>query len=115
MDCNKYVIFFLNKTKPALYSMSKQCRSKLCYNFVALILKNTMINIVKVSLLLVVMLLCESTLFAQEYTISGRVKDAANGETLLGATVLVESGGGAITNEYGFYSLSLEKGKYRIT
>jgi hypothetical protein len=74
-----------------------------------------MIKIVKVSLLLVVMLLCESTLFAQEYTISGRVKDAANGETLLGATVLVESGGGAITNEYGFYSLSLEKGKYTIT
>lgn len=53
-------------------------------------------------------------MFAQEYTISGRVKDAANGETLLGATILVTSGGGAITNEYGFYSLSLEKGTYTI-
>ena len=57
----------------------------------------------------------QSSLFAQEYTISGRVKDAANGETLIGATILITSGGGAITNEYGFYSLSLKKGKYTIT
>ena len=53
--------------------------------------------------------------FAQEYTISGRVKDASNGETLLGATILVENGGGAITNEYGFYSISLPKGNYKVT
>lgn len=54
-------------------------------------------------------------LFAQQFTISGRVKDAANGETLLGATVLVEGGGGAITNEYGFYSTSAEAGTYKVT
>ncbi|MFT6383896.1 MAG: hypothetical protein ACJAQR_000721, partial [Bacteroidia bacterium] len=52
---------------------------------------------------------------AQQYTVSGRVKDASNGETLLGATILVKGGGGAITNEYGFYSTSLEKGTYQIT
>lgn len=54
-------------------------------------------------------------LFAQQFTISGRVKDAANGETLLGATVLVEGGGGAITNEYGFYSTSADAGTYKVT
>jgi len=54
-------------------------------------------------------------IFAQDFTISGRVKDAQNGETLIGATVLVEGGGGAITNEYGFYSLSLKEGTYTVT
>jgi len=53
--------------------------------------------------------------FAQQYTISGRVKDASNGETLLGATILVEGGGGAITNEYGFYSVTLDAGTYKLT
>jgi hypothetical protein len=53
--------------------------------------------------------------FAQDFTISGRVKDASNGETLLGATILVEGGGGAITNEYGFYSITLDAGTYIVT
>ena len=55
------------------------------------------------------------SVFAQQYTISGRVKDASNGETLIGATIIVKGGGGAISNEYGFYSLSLEKGTYEIS
>ena len=55
------------------------------------------------------------SLFAQQYTISGRIKDAANGETLLGATVLLEGGGGAITNEYGFYSITIDAGTYQVT
>ncbi|HAY87839.1 MAG TPA: hypothetical protein DCY51_00180 [Bacteroidetes bacterium] len=54
-------------------------------------------------------------LFAQQYSISGRVKDASNGETLLGATILIEGGGGAITNEYGFYSTTLDSGIYKVT
>ncbi|PCJ65965.1 MAG: hypothetical protein COA58_07755 [Bacteroidetes bacterium] len=65
--------------------------------------------------ILLLSLLVSFSLFAQEYTISGRVKDADNGETLLGATVLVKGGGGAITNEYGFYSISLESGTYEVT
>ena len=46
--------------------------------------------------------------FAQEkYTISGTLKDQANGETLLGATILLKGTAiGATTNEYGFYSLT---------
>jgi hypothetical protein len=54
-------------------------------------------------------------LFAQQFSISGRVKDASNGETLLGATILIEGGGGAVTNEYGFYSVTLDAGTYTIT
>ncbi|MGB1037983.1 MAG: TonB-dependent receptor, partial [Bacteroidia bacterium] len=62
-----------------------------------------------------ILVLLTSSVLAQTYTVSGRVKDASNGETLLGATVLVSSGGGTVTNEYGFYSLSLEKGTYTLT
>jgi hypothetical protein len=56
-----------------------------------------------------------TTLFAQKFTISGYVKDGETGEGMIAATVLVkELTSGTTTNEYGFYSLSLEKGTYTI-
>jgi hypothetical protein len=64
---------------------------------------------------LVLSILIAFPLFAQQFSISGRVKDASNGETLLGATILIEGGGGAVTNEYGFYSVTLDPGTYNIT
>ncbi len=67
------------------------------------------------------MLLCFVTMtqyaYAQNYTLKGRVKDASNGEDLIGAAVIVEgaSGKGATTNTYGFYSLTLAKGTYKVS
>ncbi len=53
--------------------------------------------------------------FAQKYTISGHVKDAANGEEMIAATVSVKGQMmGMVTNGYGFYSLTLDKGEYTI-
>ncbi|WP_299273169.1 TonB-dependent receptor [uncultured Psychroserpens sp.] len=54
--------------------------------------------------------------FAQEtFTVSGTLKDQANGETLLGATILLKNTSiGATTNEYGFYSLTAPKGNYTL-
>jgi len=53
--------------------------------------------------------------FAQNYSISGTLKDITTGETLLGATIYSkESAKGAVTNEYGFFSLSLPQGKHTI-
>ena len=51
-------------------------------------------------------------LCAQEkYTISGYIKDSANGESLIGATVVLrELSAGNITNVYGFYSITVPKG-----
>lgn len=47
----------------------------------------------------------------QKYTVSGYVKDAANGEELIGVTVMVQGGSdGTTTNAYGFYSLTLPAG-----
>lgn len=45
------------------------------------------------------------------FTISGTIKDAENGETLIGATVAAPALAlGVTTNEYGFYSLTLPAG-----
>ena len=49
--------------------------------------------------------------FAQRRTISGYVMDAASKETLIGATIFDKnSGKGCATNNYGFYTLTLEQG-----
>ncbi|MCB0635167.1 MAG: TonB-dependent receptor [Lewinella sp.] len=54
--------------------------------------------------------------FAQgKHTLSGYLRDADSGETLIGATVyLPATGQGTTTNEYGFYSLSLEPGALEV-
>ncbi len=54
-------------------------------------------------------------LSAQDFTISGYLKDASSGEELLYASVAAEGTTvGANTNLYGFYSLTLPKGTYSI-
>ncbi|CAN5387823.1 TonB-dependent receptor [soil metagenome] len=64
----------------------------------------------------IIFLYC-STAFAQgKYTINGYIKDASNGEGLIGATVFIkEISSGASTNEYGFYSITLPAGTYSLT
>jgi len=55
---------------------------------------------------------------AQEksYTVSGTVSDISNGEDLIGASISdLNTHRGAITNSYGYYSLSLPKGKHTLT
>ncbi len=65
--------------------------------------------------LLLTMLIISSWAFAQKFTLSGYVKDASNGETLIGSTIFVrEIGGGSVTNVYGFYSITLPSGDYTV-
>lgn len=57
------------------------------------------------------------TIFAQEkFTLSGSIKDAADGEDLVGVTIFVKElpGVGTVSNIYGFYSITLPKGNYTI-
>lgn len=50
-----------------------------------------------------------------KFTISGYAKDAGNGETLIGATVLVKGNSkGVSTNQFGFYSITLTGGSYSL-
>ena len=51
----------------------------------------------------------------EKYTISGYIKDAENGESIIGVAIYVPKlSKGTITNIYGFYSLSLPAGEYTI-
>ena len=57
------------------------------------------------------------TAYAQKKaTISGTVKDAATGETLIGASVILQElpAVGTATNNYGFYSLAVAEGEYTV-
>lgn len=56
-----------------------------------------------------------SSIAQQKVTLSGYVKDSETGEGMIAATVLIkELSAGTVTNEYGFYSLSVEPGTYTI-
>ncbi|GAA3517775.1 TonB-dependent receptor [Aquimarina addita] len=54
--------------------------------------------------------------FSQEkFTISGIISEESSNETLIGVNVLFpENNKGVVTNEYGFYSITLPEGNYKI-
>lgn len=63
-------------------------------------------------------LLLNGLAFSQEkFTLSGSLKDASSGEDLIGARISIDElpGTGAITNEYGFFSLTLPAGNYTVS
>ena len=50
-----------------------------------------------------------------KFTLSGSITDNASNETLIGVNVLIpEIQSGTMTNEYGFYSITLPQGEYTI-
>lgn len=69
----------------------------------------------RLTTLLFLFLLTQLT-FAQSFTIRGYVSDQSNGERLINANVYVNQvARGTITNNFGFYSLTLPKGNYSIS
>jgi hypothetical protein len=51
-----------------------------------------------------------------QFTFSGSVYESEGQETLIGANVIFPKlNTGTITNEYGFYSITLPKGTYSLT
>ena len=76
----------------------------------------------KTNFILLFALFAFSTSFAQQktntkkrYTISGYIRDKSSGETLIGATLSIKtSSKGISSNQYGFYSITLEGGKYNL-
>ncbi len=70
----------------------------------------------KIPLLLILLPFLLLTAGAQtKNTLNGYVKDASNGEALIGAVVVVkELSAGATANTYGFYSITVASGNYTI-
>lgn len=50
---------------------------------------------------------------AEKFTLSGIIRSKAKGETLIGASIRAGNAG-TVSNEYGFYSLTLESGTYQV-
>lgn len=75
-------------------------------------------RIYQIKSLCLLLMLCglSYTGFSQEkFTINGYIKDGETGETLIGASVFVqELNTGTVSNEYGFYSISIPKGTYNL-
>jgi len=66
--------------------------------------------------LILVLMAFISVVQAQEkVTLNGYIKDSLSGETLIGANLLVKAElMGVTSNQYGFYSITLKKGVYKI-
>jgi hypothetical protein len=59
-----------------------------------------------------------SSVFAQnKFTLSGTIRDAGSGETLIGATVKITgtASAGTLTNAYGYFALTQVEGVYSVT
>ena len=62
-------------------------------------------------LLIVLSAIVSSLVYSQRVTINGYVADSESGERLIGATLLdTVSGYGTVTNNSGFYTLTLPRG-----
>jgi hypothetical protein len=70
----------------------------------------------RLGIFILVLTLVSQCLLAQKFTLSGTIKDAKTGEELIGASIRLKATPlvGTVTNEYGFYSLTLEKGSYDL-
>ncbi|MBC6998684.1 TonB-dependent receptor [Cytophaga sp. FL35] len=70
----------------------------------------------KIKFLLPLLFLVLHHSFAQQrFTLSGTVSEESSNETLIGVTIAVpDLRTGVTTNEYGFYSISLPAGEYKI-
>lgn len=62
-----------------------------------------------------VLFLIVSTMFAQNYTVSGYIEDSQTGEKLMFANIADSlSHTGISSNDYGFYSITIPKGKIKL-
>jgi hypothetical protein len=67
----------------------------------------------KINLLILLLFSCIS--FGQnKFTLSGYVEDSKTGEKLFGVNIYTNSNSGVVTNEYGYYSLTLEEGQHIV-
>lgn len=73
------------------------------------------LNNMKLGLSILIVLITAISFGQGNATLSGTVKDQSKGEEIIGAIIRVKDQKlGAVTNEYGFYSLTLPAGKYTI-
>ncbi|MEQ8472260.1 MAG: TonB-dependent receptor [Marinoscillum sp.] len=105
---------------PLAYSSDLLPKSQCVFNkseysanaFLDVIMDQTGINIQKTQNLIVISYLPSTVKF---FTIRGSIRDKASGEVLIGASInKMNTTQGVVTNNYGFYSLSLAPGSHIV-
>jgi hypothetical protein len=74
--------------------------------------------LIKYYLALFFLLFLSTSIFAQnKFTLSGTIRDASTGETLIGATVRITGASTAatLTNNYGYFALTQPEGTYTVS
>jgi hypothetical protein len=65
--------------------------------------------------ILIFFLLVSDAWSQDKVTLNGYVKDADNGEELMGVTIYIpQLKAGTVTNDYGFYAITVPKGNYEV-
>ena len=58
----------------------------------------------------------QGTASGRRVTLNGYVRDSLSGELIIGATITINGQGkGVASNQYGFYSITLDSGTYNIS
>ncbi len=70
----------------------------------------------RITIIILFFLVTVSATGQSKFVISGNIKDAASGEDLPGASVIAEDliNTGAVSNSYGFYSITLPQGEHTL-
>jgi outer membrane receptor protein involved in Fe transport len=70
----------------------------------------------RVYLLLIILTLSNFSFSQDKFTFNGYIKDSLSGETLIGANLTIRSEGkGIVSNQYGFFSITLPKNNYVVS
>ncbi len=74
-----------------------------------------MFNAFKYFLIAIAVLLSGEVFSQGKFTLKGYIKDSLSGETLIGASVVINNESrGVSTNQYGYFSLTLPRGEYKL-
>ena len=69
----------------------------------------------KINLVIILFLSAVNLIAQEKVTISGVITDKISSESLIGVSIYIkEINSGTVSNEYGFYSLTLPKGNYTL-
>ena len=75
----------------------------------------SMKNVFQCFMVLVVLQMSNLVQAQEKFTLKGSITDAGSNETLIGVNIIVpDQQTGTTTNEYGFYSITLPQGEYKV-
>ena len=79
--------------------------------------RNHIFIMLRIKIIVLSALFCQVLQSQNNFTLSGYVRDKSSGETLIGANIYDKNNTstGAVSNTYGFYSLTLPEGTYTFS